>query len=110
VARKIASLPALPIRRELDLLLRLLDSRIVNLASQRHPQTLHRMSPGERERCLRGWATSASPPRRKAFQALKRLTTVTHYTTPGAARAIGIRPLGPPPTTRSRFTRRHHGK
>ncbi|HEV8511426.1 MAG TPA: GMC family oxidoreductase [Gemmatimonadales bacterium] len=40
------------------------------------------------------------PQRRKAFQALKRLVTVTHYTTPGAARAIGYPgPLGPPPNT-----------
>jgi len=48
------------------------------------------MSADQRERCLRGWATSRVPQRRKAFQALKRLTTVTHYTTPGAAHAIGF--------------------
>ena len=58
------------------------------------------MSADQRQRCLRGWATSRIPQRRKAFQALKRLTTVTHYTTPGAARAIGYPgPLGPPPNT-----------
>jgi choline dehydrogenase-like flavoprotein len=58
------------------------------------------MSTVQRERCLRGWATSRIPQRRKAFQALKRLTTVTHYTTPGATRAIGYPgPLGPPPHT-----------
>ena len=100
VARKIASLPRSADRRELDLLLRLLDSRIVNLLLSAIPKPFTRMSPGERERCLRGWATSRLPPRRKAFQALKRLTTVTHYTTPGAARPIGYPgPLGPPPTT-----------
>ena len=56
------------------------------------------MSSAQRERCLRGWATSRLAQRRKAFQALKRLTTVTHYTTPGAARAIGYPgPLGLPP-------------
>jgi len=100
VSRKIASLPRPADRRELDLLLRLLDSRIVNLLLSAIPKPFTRMSPAERERCLRGWATSRLPPRRKAFQALKRLTTVTHYTTPGAARAIGYPgPLGPPPTT-----------
>src|SRR5438045_5068554 len=58
------------------------------------------MSSAERERCLRGWATSRLPPRRKAFQALKRLTPVTPYTTPGVGRAIGYPgPLGPPPDT-----------
>src|SRR5881397_3586212 len=58
------------------------------------------MSAAERERCLSGWATSRLSQRRKAFQALKRLTTVTHYTTPDAARAIGYPgPLGPPPAT-----------
>ncbi len=100
VARKIASLPRPADRRELDLLLRLLDSSIVNLLVSGIPRSFTRMSPAERERCLRGWATSRLPQRRKAFQALKRLTTVTHYTTPGVARAIGYPgPLGPPPAT-----------
>lgn len=100
VARKIASLPRAADRAELDLLLRLLDSRAVNLLLSGIPQPFTRMSPAQRERCLRGWATSRLPPRRKAFQALKRLTTVTHYTMPGVARAIGYPgPLGPPPNT-----------
>ncbi|HKC39169.1 MAG TPA: FAD-binding protein, partial [Gemmatimonadales bacterium] len=100
VARKIASLPRVADRAELDLLLRLLDSSIVNLLASGIPRPFTRMSPAQRERCLRGWATSRLPQRRKAFQALKRLTTVTHYTTPGAARAIGYPgPLGPPPAT-----------
>ena len=98
VARKIASLPRPADRRELDLLLRLLDSSIVNLLVSGIPKAFTRMSPAQRERCLRGWATSRLPQRRKAFQALKRLTTVTHYTTPGAARVIGYPgPLGLPP-------------
>ena len=100
VARKIASLPRPADRAELDLLLRLLDSRAVNLLFSGVALPFTRMSPDQRERCLRGWATSRLPQRRKAFQALKRLTTVTHYTTPGAARAIGYPgPLGPPPAT-----------
>src|SRR6266513_2275538 len=100
VALRIASLPRPADRAELDLLLRLLDVAAVNLLLSGTPKSFTRMSPGERERCMRGWATSRLPQRRKAFQALKRLTTVTHYTTPGAARAIGHPgPLGPPPST-----------
>ncbi len=100
VARKIASLPRAADRTELDLLLRLLDYRAVNLVLSGIPHPFTRMSLAQRERCLRGWATSRLPQRRKAFQALKRLTTVTHYTTPGVARAIGYPgPLGPPPAT-----------
>ena len=100
VACKIDSLPRSSDRAELDLLLRLLDSPTVNLLLSGRPRPFTRMSAAQRERCLRGWATSLLPQRRKAFQALKRLTTVTHYTTPGKARAIGYPgPLGPPPNT-----------
>lgn len=100
VARKIASLPRAADRAELDLLLRLLDSRAVNLLFSGVARPFTQMSADQRERCLRGWAMSRLPQRRKAFQALKRLTTVTHYTTPGAARTIGYPgPLGPPPAT-----------
>lgn len=100
VAAKIAKLPRAADRAELDLLLRLLDSQTVNLLLSGIPKPFTRMSSAQRERCLRGWATSRLPQRRKAFQALKRLTTVTHYTIPGVARAIGYPgPLGPPPNT-----------
>lgn len=98
VAQKIAALPRPADRAELDLLLRLLDIAAVNLLLSGIPRSFSRMSTEQRERCLRGWALSPLPQRRKAFQALKRLTTVTHYTTPGIARAIGYPgPLGPPP-------------
>ena len=100
VARKIASLPRPADRAELDLLLRVLDSRAVNFLLSGIARPFTAMSAAQRERCLRGWAISRIPQRRKAFQALKRLTTVTHYTTPGVARAIGYPgPLGPPPNT-----------
>ncbi|HET8713169.1 MAG TPA: GMC family oxidoreductase N-terminal domain-containing protein [Gemmatimonadales bacterium] len=100
VAQKVASLPRAADRAELDLLLRALESRVLNLLLSGMPRPFTRMSPAQRERCLRGWALSRLPQRRKAFQALKRLTTVTHYTTPGTARAIGYPgPLGPPPNT-----------
>jgi len=98
VAGKVATLPRSADRAELDLLLRLLDSRAINLLLSGIPRPFTRMTAADRERCLRGWATSRLPPRRKAFQALKRLTTVTHYTTPGVAKVIGYPgPLGPPP-------------
>ena len=100
VAGQIAKLPRAADRAELDLLLRLLDNRIVNLLLAGVPQPFTRMSPERRERYLRAWATSRIPQRRKAFQALKRLTTVTHYTTPVAGHSIGYPgPLGPPPQT-----------
>lgn len=95
VARKIAALPRAADRAELDLLLRLLDRPVVNLLLSGIPRRFTRMSAAQRERALRGWARSRLPQRRKAFQALKRLTTVTHYTTPGVGGAIGYPgPLG----------------
>ncbi|HEV8304605.1 MAG TPA: GMC family oxidoreductase [Gemmatimonadales bacterium] len=98
VAGKIATLPRPADRAELDLLLRAFQSRIANLALAGVARPFSAMSPARRERYLRAWATSRLPPRRKAFQALKRLVTVTHYTTPGAARPLGYPgPLGPPP-------------
>ena len=98
VAGHIATLPRGADRAELDLLLRLFESRAVNLLLTGIPHRFSAMTPPQRERTLRGWATSRLPPRRKAFQALKRIVTVAHYTTPGVARAIGYPgPPGPPP-------------
>jgi choline dehydrogenase-like flavoprotein len=98
VAESIEGLPRPRDRAELDLLLRLLDSRVVNLLLSGIPKPFTAMAAPEREACLRGWATSRLPQRRKAFQALKRLTTVRHYTSAAGARAIGYPgPLGPPP-------------
>lgn len=100
VAVKVAALPRAADRAELDLLLRLFESRLVNLFLAGHPRPFSGMTPPQRERYLRGWATSRLAQRRKAFQALKRITTVTHYTTAGAARASGYPgPPGPPPAT-----------
>ncbi|HMG18770.1 MAG TPA: GMC family oxidoreductase [Gemmatimonadales bacterium] len=100
VAGHVATLPRAADRAELDLLLRLFESRVVNLLIAGIPRPISAMTPAQRERYLRGWATSRLPPRRKAFQALKRIVTVTHYTTPGAARSIGYPgPPGPPPAT-----------
>jgi len=99
VAESISGLPRPRDRAELDLLLRLLDFSVVNLVLSGIPKAFTAMSGIERERCLRGWATSRLPQRRKAFQALKRLTTVRHYTTAAGAHSIGYPgPLGPPPS------------
>ena len=97
VAGHVAKLPRAADRAELDLLLRLFESRVVNLLIAGIPRPLSAMTPPERERYLRGWATSRLPPRRKAFQALKRLVTVTHYTTPGVARPLGYPGAPSPP-------------
>ncbi|HWC73024.1 MAG TPA: GMC family oxidoreductase [Gemmatimonadales bacterium] len=98
VAGKIAQLPRAADRAELDRLLRMFENRAINFFLAGVPRRFTRMSPSERERFLRGWATSRIPQRRKAFQALKRLTTVTHYTTRAAHPVIGYPgPLGPPP-------------
>jgi choline dehydrogenase-like flavoprotein len=100
VARKIDALPRAADRAEIDLLLRLFESRVINFLLAGVPLPFTRMSSERRERYLRGWATSRIPQRRKAFQALKRLTTATHYTTAGVGRTIGYPgPLGPPPST-----------
>jgi choline dehydrogenase-like flavoprotein len=100
VAGHVAALPRAAERAELDLLLRLFESRVVNLLIAGIPRRFSAMTPAQRQRYLRGWATSRLPPRRKAFQALKRLVTVTHYTTPGMARTIDYPgPPGPAPNT-----------
>jgi len=99
VGGHVAALPRAADRAELDLLLRLFESRVVNLFLAGIPRPFSAMSPVQRERYLRGWATSRLPPRRKAFQALKRLVMVTHYTTPGAGGRLAYPgPLGPPPS------------
>ncbi len=98
VAGNIARLPRAADRAELNLLLSLFQSRLVNFFLAGILRPFSAMSSSQREGYLRGWATSRLPPRRKAFQALKRLVAVTYYTTPGvggASRYPG--PLGPPP-------------
>ena len=100
VAGHVAMLPRAADRAELDLLLRLFESRVVNLLIAGIPRPISAMTPAQRERYLRGWATSRLPPRRKAFQALKRLVTVAHYSAPNVGRTIGYPgPPGPPPAT-----------
>ncbi|HEY6854042.1 MAG TPA: GMC family oxidoreductase N-terminal domain-containing protein, partial [Gemmatimonadales bacterium] len=80
VAQQVARLPRAADQAELLQLLGLMQNRIANvvLGGVATPFTaLDRLA---RERYLRGWATSRLPAKRKAFQALKRLTTVAYYT------------------------------
>jgi choline dehydrogenase-like flavoprotein len=112
LAETIASLPHRSDREDMARLLRLLESRTANLLLCGLPVPLSRMSVGQRERCLRGWATSRLPLRRKAFQALKRMATVVYYTSrdpagrpnPSWVRLGYPGPLGPPPPTPKRIT------
>lgn len=100
VAARIAALPRAADRRELARLLALIESRTMNLALAAMPRPFSAMSRERRERYLGRWATSRVALLRKAFQALKRLITVAHYTAVDAAgrnpawRAIGY--PGPP--------------
>jgi choline dehydrogenase-like flavoprotein len=107
----IASLPHRTDRQELTRLLALLESRFVNTLLAGIPRPFTGMSAPERERYLRGWATSRLPLRRRAFQALKRMATVIYYTArdasgrsnPAWPRLGYPGPLGPPPATPKRL-------
>nr|MBA2719904.1 GMC family oxidoreductase [Chloroflexota bacterium] len=92
--------------RQLRLVLRLLQSRVVNLVLTGHPTPFRDRSPAERERVLLGWASSRFPLRRSAFQAFRKLLTFLAYADPGPPgvanpvhAAIGYVPDRPPVTT-----------
>jgi choline dehydrogenase-like flavoprotein len=103
----IAALPHRTDRDELARLLGVLESRFVNTLLAGIPRPFTGMSASQRERYLRGWATSRLPVRRKAFQALKRMATIIYYTSrdptgrpnPSWPRLGYPGPLGPAPTT-----------
>jgi choline dehydrogenase-like flavoprotein len=110
LAETIGRLPRAADRAELAQLLELLESRAVSLALAGTLTPFSRMAPSQRERYLRDWATSRLGVRRKAFQALKRLTTVLAYTATDANgrnplwAEIGYPgPLGPAPVTAPRI-------
>src|SRR5204862_3647424 len=67
-------------------------SVLSTLFPTRRSSDLTAMAPAERERYLRGWATSRIGLRRKGFQALKRLAGVLAYTTVDGA---GTNPFWP---------------
>ena len=91
--------------RQLRLVLRLIESRPVNLLISGRPIAFHDLAPSDRERYLLRWATSRLPLRRSAFQAFRKLLTFLAYAdpgSPGAANplhaAIGYVPDRPPVT------------
>jgi len=90
--------------RQLRLVLRAMDSRVVNLLLAGRPAALAVMSPEARERYLLGWATSRVPQRRAAFAAFRKLLTFLAYADPGGqvpdphVATVGYRPDDPPVT------------
>jgi choline dehydrogenase-like flavoprotein len=83
------------------LVLRLLQSSIVNLALGGGHRPFRTMTPAARERYLLSWASSRLPLRRSAFQGLRKLMTFLAYADPGVdvanprLAAIGYRPDEP---------------
>lgn len=86
------------------LVLRLIQSPIVNLLLFRKARPFRTMSPATRERYLLSWATSRFALRRTAFHGLRKLLTFLAYADPGTdtpnprLAAIGYRPDEPPVT------------
>jgi choline dehydrogenase-like flavoprotein len=72
--------------RQLRLVLRLIESRLVNLLLTRHARSFRTMSPATRERYLLSWANSRVPLRRSAFQGFRKLLTFLAYADPGVER------------------------
>jgi choline dehydrogenase-like flavoprotein len=89
--------------RQLRLVLRLFESRVVNLVLTGRAARFSARSPADRERYLLSWAHSRLALRRSAFQAFRKLFTFLAYADPGAGApnprlaAIGYRPDDPPP-------------
>ncbi|HEX9394983.1 MAG TPA: gluconate 2-dehydrogenase subunit 3 family protein, partial [Gemmatimonadales bacterium] len=92
VAAQVAHLPRAADQAELTQLLGLMQNPIANIALAGVARSFTALDRAARERYLRGWATSRLPAKRKAFQALKRLTTVAYYT---AVDARGTNPSWP---------------
>ena len=86
---------------DLRLFLRLVDSRVANLALVGRPVRFSDLVQPQRETYLRRWADARIPLRRSGFQAVKRLSLFLAYARadPGAAlvRATGYLPAGPLP-------------
>jgi long-chain-alcohol oxidase len=111
LAETIAALPHRRDRDELEGLLGVFESRAVNTVLAGIPRPFTGMTTVQRERYLRGWATSRWALRRKAFQALKRMATIIYYTSrdplgrpnPSWPRLGYPGPLGPPPEVPKRI-------
>ncbi len=83
------------------LVLRMIQSPIVNALLVRKPRAFRAMSPATRERYVMSWATSRFALRRSAFQGLRKLLTFLAYADPGTdspnprLAAIGYQPDAP---------------
>src|SRR5256885_16024761 len=72
LAETIGRLPRAADRAELRTLLGVFENRFANLALAGIPKPFTAMTPPERERYFRGWATTRTGLRRKGFQPSKR--------------------------------------
>ena len=110
VAGRIAALPRTSDRRELELLLNVLELPAVGLLLGTGMRPFSRQPLARREAALAAWSRSRMGIKRKAFQALKRLIAIVHYadapsgSNPAWARLSYPGPLGPPPPTPKRLT------
>lgn len=76
--------------RQLRLVLRLVESRLVNLAIAGRPTAFRDLLPDARARYLLGWGTSRFALRRSGYQAFKKLLCFLAYADPGET---GANPL-----------------
>jgi choline dehydrogenase-like flavoprotein len=76
--------------RQLRLVLRLVESRLVNLALSGRPTAFRDLLPDARARYLLGWGTSRLALRRSGYQAFKKLLCFLAYADPGET---GANPL-----------------
>src|SRR5438105_953462 len=87
---EVAALARPALVAELDQLLDTIESPMLNLALTGRPVRFSALTPSERESYLKGWAASALPLKRRAFQVMKRLVLLYTYGAPDspyAARA-----------------------
>ncbi len=89
---KLATIPAHK-RDQLGTALDLLASPIGALLGIGSPRRFAQLSLDNQRRCLAAWGTSRIPLIRSAYQAIRRLVLVTHYSEPAAGAAVGH--LGP---------------
>jgi hypothetical protein len=94
---------------DVRLLLKLIDSRVAGLSFAGAPRGISALTQPQRERMLQRMSTSALPPIRGGFQALKRLASFLSYSLPDASGAnphwaeIGYRPSPLPPARAPRL-------
>jgi choline dehydrogenase-like flavoprotein len=90
---------------QLRLVLRVIESPLVNLLLARQPKSFAQMSPEARESYVLGWGRSRLASRRSAFHGLRKLMTFLAYADPGVPApnprlaAIGYRRDEPPVAT-----------